>query len=164
MITSKECRNALCYEIESGIFTRTSGRHSGSIAGGINADGYVQIYVHGKLYYAHRLAWLYVYGEWPSGQLDHVDGNRINNAIANLRIASQAENMKNTALRSDNKSGVTGVCRPKTSDKWLAQIEVEGKNIFLGRFSDFESAVNARKSAERQYGFHQNHGRVKSCA
>ena len=102
----------------------------GQIAGGLDKHGYKRIKIKGYTYKAHRLAWLYIYGEFPSGvnwQIDHIDGDRSNNRIENLKLASPAENQKNKQSTSKNTSGITGVCRvkvPRPSGKidwyWVA--------------------------------------------
>ncbi|WBK39668.1 hypothetical protein [Xanthomonas phage L522] len=89
------------------------GRHgnackAGSVAGSVNSRGYIQVGVHGRLYQAHRLAWLLHHGAWPSQQIDHIDRDRTNNRIDNLRECSNSENQQNVGKRSDNKSGVQG--------------------------------------------------------
>lgn len=104
---------------------------------------------------AHRVAWAIHYGKWPSMQIDHINGIRTDNRIENLRDVSQRENGLNTKLNSANTSGVMGVTWCKARQKWQAQIAC----IMIGRFETFEEAVAARKAAEREQGYHPNHGR-----
>ena len=107
------------------------------------------------IYRAHRIIWMLVHGEEPD-DIDHINGDRRDNRITNLRSVSRQENMRNASLRSNNKTGVAGVSRSR--GKWLAQIK-GGSKVCLGFFDTFEEAVAARKRAEREIGFHQNHGR-----
>lgn len=134
-------------------------RYAGRPAGNQNARGYIQCRLAGKLYYAHRLAWLYTYGEWPD-TIDHINGMTADNRASNLRNITQRENVKNLAQLAANTSGVTGVSWSRAKQTWLAMISVSGKNKYLGRSKDFFEAVCLRKSAENVYGFHRNHGRA----
>lgn len=115
--------------------------------------GHLQIGLYGKNYMAHRLAWMIHFGEAPSGHLDHINGNPEDNRIVNLRVANQSENLRNSAIRSDNTSGARGVSWQKSSQKWYAYINTGGKGsmLALGRFDTFEDAVAARKAAEIKY-------------
>lgn len=126
-----------------------------------NGDGYIKVRLDGKLYYAHRVAWLLSYGEWPRGELDHVNGKRSDNKIENLRLVSSSDNKKNMKLRKDSSSGVYGVGWHKQSGKWHPRIKVNGRNKSLGLYESFDDAVKVRKEAEIKYGYHKNHGRVE---
>jgi len=181
MLTQDDVINLLEYDIDTGIFVwrrrseshfkstragRTwNTRYSGSKAGTLRKSArrvtpYSAIMLNGKSHYAHRLAWLYVFGVMPEKQLDHIDGNGLNNAISNLRIVTQSENSRNSRRSSKNTTGVTGVYYDQSSDKWMAFIGIGGKSSKkLGRFSSFEDAVMARSDAEKKYGYHSNHGR-----
>lgn len=132
-------------------------RQAGKEAGGISNHGYLRVSINGRLYLAHRIAWAMVTGAWPSGDLDHINGDRTDNRISNLRIAPPRENNRNLSRREDNASGVTGVARAR--GKWRAYIE--GTN--LGHFATLEAAISARKAAEKALGYHPNHGRPKSA-
>ena len=112
-----------------------------------------------KLYYAHRLAILYTEGHLPLEQVDHIDGNGLNNRRDNLREVSNQENNKNMPMRSDNTSGYTGVYWSKRDQKWHARIKVNGKYIHGGYFTNKEKAITKRKQMEVEYEFHSNHGR-----
>lgn len=125
-----------------------------------NSEGYRHGRILGRSYKAHRVIWAMVHGEWPVKQLDHVNGVRDDNRIKKLRQVTKAENSKNLKRPSNNNSGVMGVCWVKRCEKWRSQIQVKGKNKFLGYFTDFNEAVAARKAAEVKYGFHKNHGRA----
>lgn len=124
-----------------------------------NSAGYIQIRIFGKKYLAHRVIWAFHYGKWPEGQIDHINGDRADNRIKNLRVVSSEVNGKNKSLRSDSKSGCLGVRYAK--NRWRAAITIKGKNIHLGTFIDRQDAVTARKDAEKVYGFHKNHGRQR---
>lgn len=109
----------------------------------------------------HRVIWLYYYGYWPK-IIDHINGDGLDNRICNIRDVSNQENLKNQRKRSNNTSGVLGVHWNKTKDKWQVLIKVDGKAKHVGFFADIESAAEARKQAEMEYGYHENHGRDHS--
>lgn len=132
----------------------------GSAAGSLNSEGYLEVQVYGKKVKAHRLAWEFIKGEIPEGmQIDHINHMRDDNRLSNLRLVSQGDNLRNKSFSKANSSGRCGVSWHKTEGKWHARITYAGKEIFLGRFSDFEAACNAREAAELKYGFHSNHGK-----
>lgn len=116
----------------------------------------------GKLFncrmFSHRLAWILYYGEWPDGVIDHINHNGLDNRIVNLRVTDRSHNNRNATLRKDSTSGVAGVSWDKSQNKWIAQINADGKRKHLGSFTNIEDAIKARKSAVLQYGYHQNHG------
>ena len=154
-LTAEYLRSVLHYEPETGIFTRkvsTARRvKAGDIAGCPDGDGYLRIKLQSRRYKAHRLAWLHFHGVWPKDQLDHINRNRSDNRIANLREATNKQNQQNTGKRSDNKSGHPGVSWYKPYSKWRAQIMHNQKQIHLGYFSILEEAIAARKAAEKLY-------------
>lgn len=156
--TAEYLRSVLHYDPETGIFTwkvRTSNRiNVGDATGCPNGDGYLLISVQSRLYQAHRLAWLYVYGEWPEDQIDHINRNRSDNRIANLRDVSHKQNGQNAGKYSHNTSGHTGVSWHKQSSKWRATIKHNQKKIHLGYFENLEDAVAARKAGELKYWGH----------
>jgi len=163
MITQKELKSLLGYNYETGVFTwmisPSRGVKTGDIAGCLReSDGYIIIRISGKSYYAHRLAWVYMTGEWPEYQIDHDDHIRHNNKWDNLNAATSQENGKNKSKNRRNKSGVTGVNWFKGSEKWIAQIQTDSKKEYLGLFEDKFEAICKRKSAELDHGFHRNHG------
>ena len=136
-------------------------RYAGTEAGPNSiSSGYKQCVLLGKQYYAHRLIWLLTTGAWPVGQIDHINGNKTDNRIDNLRDVSNRENGKNQRPRKNNTSGIMGVYWYKNCRKWNAQIKVGDKLVNLGYFTEIEDAARARKDAEMKYGFHENHGRV----
>lgn len=108
---------------------------------------------------AHRIAWAVYYGEWPDS-IDHINGNRSDNRISNMRSVVAQDNSKNAAIRSDNTSGHIGVHWHTLAGKWAASIKGGGKMRHLGLFDDMAFAIAARKRAETKYGFHPNHGRA----
>lgn len=123
------------------------------------STGYLAGSVQGAMYLAHRIAWVICFGEWP-GQIDHINGDKTDNRIGNLRAVSAAINNRNLPRSKTNRSGVTGVRWHKAAGKWIARINVNKQEHHLGLFGDFEAAVAARKAAEVAYGFHPNHGRA----
>ena len=154
-ITAEYLRSILNYDPETGIFTRkvrtSNSVKVGDVAGCSNGCGYLQIRLHNRLHLAHRLAWLYVYGEWPKGQIDHINRNRSDNRISNLREVSHKQNGQNAGKYSHNTSGHTGVSWYKHTSRWQAQIMHNYKLIHLGRFTDIGEAIAARKAAEKLY-------------
>ena len=132
----------------------------GREAGCINKEGYRVMGIQGKRFYAHRLAWLWVYGKFPSKEIDHINGNRLDNRIPNLRDVTKQENRKNQKIHKKNTSGVMGVYWSKDRKIWRVKISCNKKQLHIGCYKEFDDAVEARKEAERKYGFHPNHGRV----
>lgn len=122
------------------------------------SKGYVAIWFQGRIHLAHRLAFLYMEGEFPPDQVDHINGVRTDNSWPNLRMVAAAENQKNMKIAKNNKSGVTGVSWFKSRGKWVADIGVKGKTHRLGYRDSWFEAVCLRKSAENKYGYHRNHG------
>ena len=97
-------------------------------------------------------------GSFPKEQIDHIDGNGLNNAFANLRDVTCQENNKNRRLSDANSTGIMGVCWDEDRKKWRSQVKHSGKNKFLGRFDKIEDAKQAREEACERLGFHENHG------
>ena len=162
MINQKILHKRLDYNKNTGIFTYKENVNQmkiGDIAGSVHPQGYIVIYVKGKPYKAHRLVWLHIHGNLPTGQIDHINGVKGDNRLSNLRDVSVSDNQKNAKKRHDNSSGVTGVKWSNKRRRWEAQISSEGIRYHLGSFMSFSNAVDARKNAEILYGFHKNHGR-----
>jgi hypothetical protein len=166
MITQSRLKQLLAYDPETGVFRRVcdQGRwKKGSIAGSTDdasgsSGGYVKIYVDGRRYRAHRLAWMYMTGAFPSS-VDHINHDRSDNRWLNLRMASQPDNAKNRKMNSNNSSGFRGVSWYKPSGKWMAYINTApGKRKNLGYFDTILDAVAERVRAERHYEYHENHG------
>lgn len=161
MIGKDRIKELLSYNAETGAFTWNVSRgkaKKGSIAGHKNSVGYIEIGIDGSLYYAHRLAFLYTFGKC-SMNIDHIDGDKSNNAIKNLRLADPKTNSRNSSRSKSNKSGITGVSFDAVNSKWRATIKVNGKQIHLGRFATTDEAKKARLEAQKFYGFHDNHGK-----
>jgi len=126
-----------------------------------NRAGYLNGYINGVPYLAHRIIWKIVTGEEPKF-IDHINGVTFDNSWANLRSISRDENQKNTARPQRNTSGIMGVHWHTGIQKWTANITVGGRLTHLGVFDSKEDAAVARKSAENVYGYHVNHGRVQA--
>jgi hypothetical protein len=124
----------------------------------LSNSGYRKGNIFGRPYLAHRIAWLLCMGDWPSGVIDHIDGNKLNNTLRNLRDASYSENGCNGKMRSDNTSGVTGVYWNKKARKWQAQMSLHGRWKSLGAFDSLDDAAAARREANIKYGFTERHG------
>ena len=162
MLTQERLKKLFHYNPETGLFTRlivTAKRTKiGDIAGSPHGDGYLRIKIDNKPYYSHRLAWFYMTGKWPKGQIDHINRIRDDNRFANFREVTRSFNLRNTRLYKTNTSGVIGVHLYKPTGKWQARIGVNSKNISLGHFIDKKDAIKARKNAEIKYGFSPTHG------
>lgn len=138
-------------------------RYAGRKVGAIGTGSYIRTHIrlnnkgYGML--VHRLIFCYHHGYFPEF-IDHINGIRSDNRIENLRATTKTENFQNMCLRKDNKSGCHGVSIHKHSGLWHARITVDKRIISLGYFKDKDSAILARKKADRKYGFHKNHGRT----
>ncbi len=158
MLTQSRLKELLRYDPDTGVFTWAVRRHGvriGDVAGGVDFYGYLCIKIDGRLYKAHRLAWLYVYGKWPADQMDHINGVCDDNRLRNLREATHAQNEQNRALNANNVSGYPGVSWHKRDRKWQSQIGFEGRGKHLGYFDDPESAYAAYLSAKAKlHTFH----------
>lgn len=133
---------------------------AGTLAGNVNQSGYVRIKYRGEKFLAHRIVWEMYNGSIPEGmQVDHINHDRTDNRIENLRLVNANESGKNQKASVRNKSGVVGVSWKKSKNKWHSQIMVNGKQIHLGFFDNIDEAKKARIDAERKYGFHENHGK-----
>lgn len=149
-LTQDRLKKLLAYDPHTGEFRWAcqKGRvKAGESAGASDAYGYRVIRVDGQLYKAHRLAWLYVYGRWPEGLLDHINRTPGDNRIDNLREVSQSENMHNAARSC--RSGVPGVRWREERRRWVAQIRVGYRNHVIGSFATKDEAIAARRAAER---------------
>lgn len=162
-ITQDELQSLLHYEPETGVFSwKVSPNRRikvGSVAGTPQNRGYVNIKISGKLYLAHRLAFLYMTGEFPPDDVDHANGIKNDNYWSNLRQATRSENNHNLRLSSANTSGVKGVTWNKPAGKWRAVICIQGKNRHLGYFTTIEAAETVVRSARIElHGAFANHG------
>lgn len=165
-LTAERAHELLRYEPETGQFywrvARGGIRCAGASAGFIDrreCPRYWKIRIDRRTYFAHRLAWLMMTGEWPSLQVDHINGDGFDNRWANLREVTNQENQQNAKLPRDNSSGAPGVWWNKARKQWYAQIGSREHRRRLGQFDRLEDAVAARKAAERELGYHPNHGR-----
>jgi hypothetical protein len=122
------------------------------------SGGYHHGAILGQTYMAHRVIWKWAHGFDPDC-VDHINGDKGDNRLANLRSIPRAMNARNMPQQSNNTSGQTGVHFCNFTGRWRAEIVVSGRNIRLGRFANFSDAVTARRAAERKFGFHENHGR-----
>lgn len=167
-------RNVLLYEPDSGrlfwkerpvhMFPKEekaqswNKRFAGAEAFTHTHNGYKRGLIFGKSYLAHRIAWKIEYGQEPDC-IDHINGDRSDNRICNLRSVSASENTRNTKIYKTNNSSACGVYWHKVAKKWAASIGAKSRRVNLGLFSDLADAVNARKAAELSLGYHENHGR-----
>lgn len=160
-------RELLDYNPETGVFTnkvtRSNRSKKGAVVGAIKYNkasdkSYLVTSLYCKKYYMHRLAFMYMVGKFPD-QIDHVNGNGLDNSWKNLRSVCNQDNQRNRVRAKNNTSGVTGVGWDKSRKLWTATIQVSGRNISLGRFKLFDGAVEARKNGETTYKFHSNHDR-----
>lgn len=162
-LTAQRAQELLRYEPGTGkLFwriTTNSRARAGTEAGFFSGHGYRKVRIGGREYYTHRLIWLIVTGAWPTDQLDHINGDGLDNRRSNLREVTGIENNRNAKRYAHNTSGTMGVCWSKNRRKWVARIKVNGTTFHLGCFGNLPDAVEARKSAELRYGFHENHGR-----
>lgn len=144
----------LSYSPDTGIFSwkQSIGRvKKGQEAGWLSWNGYIKIAMDNKDYPSHRLAWFYVYKEWPKEDLDHIDGLRTNNRISNLREATRSQNLQNKRKQRNNASGFIGVSFNKERNKWDARLKAQGKQICLGLFKTAEEAAQAYEEAAANY-------------
>lgn len=148
-LTAARLRELLEYDPDTGVFTwRSNGRVAGCPTGNY---GRTQITVDGVARYAARLAWLYVHDEWPAGQVDHINGDRTDHRIANLRVLTNAQNKQNTRRAyANNGSGLLGVHHDKRNGRWRARIMVDGRSRSLGYHDTPEEAHAAYLRAKAE--------------
>lgn len=139
-LTLERAKELVSYDPESGLFRYFSGRGHG---GSPTKDGYRQIKLDQKKYFAHRLAWFMQTGSWPTNNIDHKNGDRADNRWINLREATVSENAQNLKIRTDGTSNYLGVSRARNGKKWLAQIRIKGACHRLGYFEKEEDAALA---------------------
>lgn len=150
-VTAERVRELFNYDEVTGVFTRkvrTAMRTKiGDIVGNKDTYGYLQVSVDGKLCLLHRLAWLYVHGEFPEGTIDHIDRCKTNNAITNLRDVSQQVNMTNLPVARNNRSGFKGVFFRKDAGKYFASVSHKGKRLHVGVYDTASAASSAYELA-----------------
>lgn len=161
-LTHSRLTQVVNYDPKTGVFrwlkvARNTGIRVGAVAGGVQkATGYYRIQIDGSCYFAHRLAWLYMTGEWPRETVDHRDRNKLNNAWTNLRAASPSQNTQNIGRRSTNRVGLKGVTRSRT--RFMACISIDKKQTYLGTFETAEEAHAAYVAAASKH-----HGEFSRC-
>lgn len=154
MLTHERLKEIFHYDPITGIFTRKikcGNKSAGSIAGGSRKDGYLQIGVDDGRYLSHRLAWLYMTGDLPKNHIDHIDGNRKNNAFSNLRDVTRQINLQNLkrAQKNNKSTGLLGVTA--YGDRFIAQITINSKQKYIGIFSTPEEAHDAYLKEKRKH-------------
>lgn len=146
-LTQERLKEFFLYDKSDGVFFRHSSNRGrgkvGIISGPINSTGYLTIRIDGINYLAHRLAFLYVNGEFPENHVDHINGDRLDNKFSNLRFATHSENRQNSKLSSHSTTMLKGVTFHKRVGKYQARIGVNGKRLHLGYFDTKELAYNA---------------------
>lgn len=174
ILTQEYLKECLHYDPETGIFTWKErprshfntergygvfhGKNYKNPPGRVSKRGYYEIGFSGERHRAHRLAWLYMTGEWPEADIDHINHNRIDNRWCNLRSVNRQQNACNSRLRDQNTSGFAGVSYNKRTGMWEAYVGYCGKKIKLGLHKEKQDAINARIDANLRFGFHKNHG------
>jgi hypothetical protein len=127
-----------------------------------NGKKYITVHISGKSYLAHRIIWKLLHGYDPD-EIDHINGNGLDNKLSNIREVDRKENCKNQKRKTTNKSGVCGVIYREDQKKWTASIRVDDKQKHIGSYIDFNEAVLARLNAEKIYGYHERHGEYRAC-
>lgn len=151
--TLEDVLSSVNYDPHSGKFLLVTkcGTKTGKECGFISqSDGYRRISIRGKPALAHRVAWFIAHGHWPEQQIDHANGDRSDNRIANLRLATISEQRWNSKKKARNKSGFKGVCWDNSRKKWLAQIMANRRNHSIGRFDCIGQAIAAYRAKARQ--------------
>jgi hypothetical protein len=154
-MTQEELKRILDYDTSTGDLTwkvnvrGLKGKKAGGPRKCSRGGTYWRVAVSGKKYAAHRLIWFMVTGAWPSAQIDHRDGNGLNNAWANLRLATNSQNKANTGLYKNSTTGLKGVSVERTTGKFLAQIQKDGQKVYLGLFPSPQQAHEAYLQAAK---------------
>jgi HNH endonuclease/AP2 domain len=163
-ITQSWLKSVLSYDAKTGVFTWIAKPSNyfptqllGTTAGGVNKGGRIHIRLLGRLHQAHRLAWLYVYGELPKEDIDHINRIPTDNRIDNLRLVSHAQNCQNRYSRFDSQSALQGVDFQKRDSLWRARISASGKTVYLGMFKTKEEAYAAYQKAAAEIHTHNPH-------
>ena len=144
MITQQELKQEVYYDQKTGIFTwlkthKYSNKKIGNVCGSLD-NGYIRMCIYKQRHHAHQLAWLYIYGEYRLDAIDHINGNKTDNRICNLRKASVSENAYNRKMNIKNTSGVKGVTWHKRAKKWQVVITFNKIHKYLGMYSDINKA------------------------
>jgi hypothetical protein len=149
----EECRKQLSYDPETGQF---DGRSPYKVIK--KNKTYLKVYILGKRVYAHRLAYALHTGEWPKGEIDHINGDSTDNRFCNLRDVDRLENCRNVGLQPGSRSGIMGVNWHEKGKKWRARVKSGGKEFYLGLFDSKGAAESAVIAKREELGFHDNHG------
>ena len=156
MITQNTLREEFSYNASTGLFhvlkhNQNSSRKIGDVVGSLKQNGYLNIYLNKKIYLAHRLAWLYVYGQLPKLQIDHINGIKTDNRISNLRLSTASQNAQNqTKAKATNKTNLLGVRKKPNKNVFEASIKVNGKNVYIGCFKTAQLAHEAYINRKRE--------------
>ena len=150
----EQLESSFIFDSENGLLKNKSS----GIAYRADGDGYIRVVFQGRRYLAHRIIWKMVHGQDPD-IIDHINGNKSDNRIQNLRSVGFEESAKNRSLRSDNKSGCGGVFQNKKTGKWNVFLSVDGKQKYFGSFDSKDDAVKERKKQEKLHLYSANHGR-----
>jgi hypothetical protein len=137
--------------------SRCSGKLAGTYVEKKNKK-YIKVSISGKAIYAHRICWAIFYGQYPDGEIDHIDGDSSNNSIKNLREVTRIGNCRNVRVGSKSKSGYGGVNWHEPTGKWRARVKIGGKEKYIGLFDSPEEANEKIKVVRAALGFHENHG------
>lgn len=151
MITQEQLKQLLNYDPETGVFTS---RLKNKTVGSISNRGYLRLNIAKRLYMAHRIAWLYMTGQFPSIEIDHIDGCKLNNKWVNLRQVTRKQNMENTSLFTNNISGYRGVAWYKNNNKWGASVFHNGRRHFAGLYITEEEAHIAAQQLRNELFTH----------
>jgi len=155
-----DIKDVISYDPFTGILTRKINRAkhlAGEVVGSVNGNGYLTTKFKSKSIKCHQIAWFLTYDYWPK-EIDHIDGNRLNNKLENLREVTRQENVRNTQVYKNSPFNIHGIS--KRGNKYRAYITVNNKLIQLGSHLKLETAIIIRKAAEAWWGFHPNHSRL----
>ena len=162
-MTQEELKKLVSYDPVTGVMTLLSCYHKSKEGKKLGCkdkqSGYCRISLNGISHYAHRLAWLYVYGENPKQIIDHINGDKLDNKISNLRLANKSENAVNSKLKINNSTRVKNVSFIKAREMYTVTLHTNGKYKFIGSFKDLELAeLVAFEAREKYHGAFANHG------
>jgi len=162
ILTQARLKEFLHYDPDTGIFTtiktrKGSGKMGGAV-GSLGVRGYLQCRIDYKNQTMHRLAFLYMEGALPTGQVDHINHDKLDNRWDNLRHATGRDNQRNKPLSKNNTSGYPGVSLVKKTGRWEVNIVTNKERKILGYYDDINEAISVRKAAEERNGYHKNHG------
>lgn len=165
LISQERLKQVLWYDQESGVFrwrcSLNNKTKAWQIAGVKLPKGYIHIGIDKKMYLAHRLAWLYVHGQMPLHEIDHLNQTTSDNRICNLRLATRKQNSENRNVFLNNKTGCRGVSFHKASNKYRAQVRHSGKTIHLGLFKTIEEASQVARAKRLELFTHSQEGTLE---